>query len=141
MADAGNKTNENDGDVHAFVEGLADERRRAEARALLPLMERATGEPPRMWGDSIVGFGRYHYRYATGREGDAAAVGFSPRKAQLTIYLPMGFDALQDELAALGPHTTSVSCLYVKRLDAVDAGVLEDLVRQGYRAAVEHVWE
>ncbi|KGM12567.1 DUF1801 domain-containing protein [Cellulomonas carbonis] len=133
-------TRENDGDVAAFLSSVPDERRRADALALLPLMERATGQPPRLWGTSIVGFGRYHYTYATGREGDAAAVGFSPRKANLTVYFPMGFDDLQDDLARLGPHTTSVSCLYLKRLDDVDLEVLEGMVRRGYRQAVDHVW-
>lgn len=134
------KTREGDGDVDAFIEALGDERRRAECRTLAALMGRATGERPRLWGSSIVGFGRYHYRYATGREGDAAAVGFSPRAASLTVYLPMGFDDVRDLLERLGPHTTSVSCLYIKRLDRVDLDVLEALVRHGYAQSVDHEW-
>lgn len=135
-----NKTTENDGDVDAFVAAIEHPVRRADAEALLELMERATGQPPRMWGASIVGFGSYHYRYASGREGDAAAVGFSPRKASTTVYLNDGFDAYADDLARLGPHTTSVSCLYLKRLEDVDLGVLEDMVRRSYLATTTRTW-
>ncbi|UZN05055.1 DUF1801 domain-containing protein [Cellulomonas sp. S1-8] len=127
-------------DVASFVEQVADPRRRAEAQTLVPLLERATGQPARVWGGGIVGFGRYHYRYASGREGDAAAAGFSPRKAQLTVYFPLGFDGLDDQLARLGPHTTSASCLYLKRLDAVDLDVLEEMVRTSYTQVVDRVW-
>ncbi|GAA4624824.1 hypothetical protein GCM10023113_15350 [Cellulomonas oligotrophica] len=141
MAREENLTTENDGDVGAFLDAVPDERRRADAWTLLPVMERATGEPPRLWGTSIVGFGRYHYRYASGREGDAAAAGFSPRRTSTTVYVPLGFDDLGDLLGRLGPHTTTVSCLHVRRLDAVDLGVLEELVRSSYARTVAHRWE
>lgn len=85
-----------------------------------------------MWGPSIVGFGSYHYRYASGREGDMAAAGFSPRKAATTVYLMDGFDAHEDLLARLGPHTRGKGCLYLKGLDAVDLDVLAELVRRSY---------
>ena len=86
-----------------------------------------------MWGSSIVGFGSYHYRYATGREGDWPAVGLSPRKQALTLYISSGFDASAALLARLGPHTTGKSCLYLKRLSDVDEGVLRELVAAGFR--------
>ncbi|QGQ19505.1 DUF1801 domain-containing protein [Cellulomonas sp. JZ18] len=140
MADATPRTVEDDGDVAAFLASVQDVRRREEARRLLALHERATGQPARMWGGSIVGFGRYHYRYASGREGDAAAAGFSPRTASSTVYFPLGLDGLEDDLARLGPHTTSVSCLYLKRLDAVDLAVLAAMVRRSYARVVAHVW-
>lgn len=127
-------------DVGTFLAQVADARRRAEAQQLLPVLERATGQPARVWGGGIVGFGSYHYRYATGCEGDAAAAGFSPRKASLTLYFPLGFDDLQDELSRLGPHSTGVSCLYLKRLDDVDLAVLEDMVRTSYAHVTAHVW-
>jgi hypothetical protein len=124
-------TVENDGDVEAFLASVANESRRTDARTLIDLMQRVTGQPPRMWGPSIIGFGRYHYRYASGREGDMCAAGFSPRTTATTVYFE-GFDDYADDLARLGPHTTSVSCLYIKRLDDIDLGVLEDMVRRSY---------
>ena len=142
MATSGsaNKTGPTDGDVAAFVAAVPDERRRADARTLVELLGRVTGEPPRMWGGSIVGFGSYHYVYATGREGDAAAAGFSPREASTTVYIPDGFEDHGDLLARLGPHTTSVSCLYLKRLDAVDLSVLEELVHRSYLRTTTRAW-
>ena len=97
-------------------------------------MVEVTGEQPTMWGGSIVGFGTYHYRYASGREGDGPAVGFSPRKQALTIYVSEGFEAYDDLLARLGPHSTGKSCLYIKRLADVDEDVLRSLVEGGYRS-------
>lgn len=140
MADGGNLTRPTDADVGAFLDAVPDERRRADARRLVALMGRATGEQPVLWGSSIVGFGSYHYRYASGREGDAAAAGFAPRRNGLTVYFPMGFDEHADALARLGPHTTTVSCLHLRRLDGVDLDVLEDMVRRGYASATSHVW-
>ncbi|GIG41026.1 DUF1801 domain-containing protein [Cellulomonas phragmiteti] len=128
-------------DVGAFLAAVTHERRRDEAHRLVTLFARATGQDARMWGGGVVGFGRYHYRYATGRQGDAAAAGFSPRKAALTLYFPLGFEGLEAPRARLGPHTTSASCLYVKRLDAIDTDVLEDMVRRSYDRVVAHVWE
>jgi hypothetical protein len=126
------KTVPTDADVGAFVDAVPDDVRRRDARTLLELIGRVTGEPARMWGPSIVGFGSYHYRYETGREGDMAAVGFSPRKASTTVYFVDGFDHYADELARLGPHTLGKSCLYLKDLTRVDVGVLEDMVRRSY---------
>jgi hypothetical protein len=121
-----------DADVRAFVAAVPHPVRRRDAERLLDLLGRVTGEQPRMWGPSIVGYGSYHYRYATGREGDAAATGFSPRKASTTVYVADGFDAHAEDLAALGPHSTSVSCLYLKDLDQVDLAVLERILRRSW---------
>ncbi|QHT55939.1 DUF1801 domain-containing protein [Cellulomonas sp. H30R-01] len=126
------KTVPTDADVVAFVDAVDHPVRRRDARRLLALYGRVTGETPRLWGPSIIGYGRYHYRYASGREGDAAAAGFSPRRASTTVYLPDGFGAHADLLAELGPHTTSVSCLYLKDLDAIDQTVLEELLRRSW---------
>ncbi len=122
------KTVANDGDVAAFLEAIEPEDRREDCRALEVMLRGVTGEPPRMWGASIVGFGSYHYRYASGREGDWFLTGFSPRKQNLTIYVIAGFDQAGDLLPRLGKHTTSVGCLYVKRLSDVDQAVLRELV-------------
>ena len=140
MASSDVKTTENDGDVAAFLTSVPDSLRRADAHTLVELMSRATGQPPRMWGGSIVGFGRYHYVYASGREGDAAAVGFSPRKASTTVYLVGGSDDHTDLLKRLGPHSTTGSCLYLKRLDQVDLMVLEELVARSYQRTTTRTW-
>ena len=118
--------------VRAFVDGLADERRRREATALISMMKKVTGERPVMWGPSIIGFGRYHYQYASGREGDAPRAGFSPRSAALTVYCMPGFAAQRTLLSRLGPHKTSVSCLYIRRLDDVDTDVLTAIVERSF---------
>jgi len=125
--------NPTDASVREFVDAVPADARRRDAETLIEIMERVTGEPPRMWGPTIIGFGRYHYEYASGREGDAAAAGFSPRKAATTVYLPDGVGAYADELERLGEHTTGVGCLYLKHLDRVDLGVLESIVEQSYR--------
>jgi len=121
-----------DADVTEFLDGVTHAVRRRDADRLVELYGRITGEPPVMWGPTMIGFGTYHYRYASGREGDAGAAGFSPRKAATTIYLPDGTAAHADLLARLGPHTTGVSCVYVKDLDAVDLAVLEEVLRRSW---------
>ena len=127
------KTTKNQASVAEFLAGIADPQRRADAQAVCALMADVTGEQPAMWGASIVGFGSYHYRYATGREGDWPAVGFSPRKQSLTIYLSTGFTDYDDLLGRLGPHSLGKSCLYLKRLAEVDEGALRGLVEGGFR--------
>lgn len=129
---APNKTQESDADVEAFLDAVPDEARRQDGRTLVALLERVTAQPARLWGPSIVGFGRYHYAYPSGREGDAPAAGFSPRAAASTIYLLDGVDQYVDLLASLGPHKVGKGCLYVKRLSDVDLGVLEEIVRRSY---------
>ena len=119
--------------VHAFIERVASPTRRRDAELLLELMARITAEEPRMWGSSIIGFGRYHYRYASGREGDAPAAGFSPRKPATTVYLADGVGAYPEQLKRLGEHTTGVGCLYLKDLEKVDLSVLEEIIDESYR--------
>ncbi|GAB3606732.1 hypothetical protein GCM10027413_21410 [Conyzicola nivalis] len=125
----------NDGDVRAFIDQIEGPVRKRDAETLLHLMGRITGEPPRMWGPTIVGFGAYHYRYASGREGDASAAGFSPRKAATTVYLADGTAAHEQELQGLGEHTTGAVCLYIKDLQRVDLAVLESIIAKSYAAA------
>lgn len=127
-----NKTTWTDVDPVAFVESVEHPVRRRDALTLLELMRRATGAEPRMFGAAIVGYGEYHYRYASGHEGDAAAAGFSPRKAATTVYLNDGLGAHEALLERLGPHTTGVGCLYLKDLERNDLGVLEAIVRRSF---------
>lgn len=120
------------GEVGEFVAGIGSAKRRRDAETLLVLFERATGCPPRLWG-SIVGFGEYHYRYPSGREGDAPAAAFAPRSAATSIYVSDGVDAYAEELGRLGPHSRGVGCVYLKSLDPVDLTVLEEIVHRSYR--------
>ena len=121
-------------DVDAFLAAVPDDGRREDARTLCGLLADWTGEPPAMWGSSIVGFGSYHYRYESGHEGTAALVGFSPRKANLVLYLVGGLeDRYPKLLDRLGPHKAGSGCLYLKRLDAVDLDVLRELVARTVR--------
>ena len=121
-------------DVEAFLAAVPNEERRADARTLCALMTEITGEPPVLWGPSIVGFGSYDYRYESGREGTAALAGFSPRKANLVIYLVGGFEDRHGKLVErLGPHKTGKGCLYLKRLADVDLDVLRELVERSVR--------
>ena len=122
-----------DSAVQESLDKVGSPTRRRDAETLMELMGRVTGESPRMWGPSVIGFGRYHYRYQSGREGDAAAASFAPRKAATTIYLLDGVGTYADQLARLGPHTTGVGCLYLKDLAQVDLGLLEQIVGESYR--------
>jgi hypothetical protein len=126
------KTQRTDASVAEFLAGVADPRRRAEAEAVCALMTEETGVEPAMWGTSIVGFGSYDYRYGSGRTGTWPAVGLSPRKANLTVYLSAGFDEYADLLARLGRHSTGKSCLYLTKLSDVDLDALRELVRRGF---------
>jgi hypothetical protein len=120
--------------VAEFLARIPDERRREDAHRLCVIMREVTGEPPAMWGTSIIGFGSYHYRYPSGHEGDSALASFSPRSQHLAIYLVGEFtDRHQSALARLGPHKTGKGCLYVKRLDDVDAGALRELIDRSVR--------
>ncbi|MGZ8708983.1 MAG: DUF1801 domain-containing protein [Thermoanaerobaculia bacterium] len=134
---AENKTQETDASVTDFIAGVENPTRREDARALLELMRRVTRTEPKMWGQSIVGFGKCHYKYESGREGDMPRIGFSPRKANLVLYLASKDDTLDDLLSRLGKHKTSVSCLYVNRLSDVDLKVLEAMVRRSWQVARE----
>jgi hypothetical protein len=128
------KTQPTDASVSAFLDRVPDAQRREDAKALCALMEAATGDPPRMWGPSIIGFGHYHYRYESGREGDAAAAGFSPRARELVIYLPAHSEQTQALLARLGKHKAGKSCVYIRKLGDVDAAVLGALVADSHAA-------
>lgn len=130
MAKAALKTKENDASVEAFIARQPGEIA-ADCRAIIALMRKATGEAPRMWGASIVGFGRYHYKGASGREGEWMLTGFSPRKANLSLYILTGLDKSAALLKKLGKHSTGKGCLYIKRLADVDVKVLEELIEKG----------
>lgn len=132
MAD--NKTVPTRASVEAFLNGVENATRRQDGRALIALMTRVTGEPPVMWGTSIVGFGSYTYAYESGRTGTMCKTGFSPRKASLVLYIMPGFKIYDELLSRLGKHKTGASCLYINKLADVDMSVLEELVAQGYRA-------
>ena len=120
--------------VEGFLAGVPDGQRREDARRLCAMMAQITGEPPAMWGTSIVGFGTYHYRYASGRGGDSPLAGFSPRSQHLVIYLIGGFESRhQSVLARLGPHKTGKGCLYLRRLDDVDQDALRELIDRSVR--------
>ena len=124
------KTAENDASVDEFLDGVENETRREDCRAVVSLMREVTGEEPRMWGGSIIGFGRYHYVYESGREGDWFLTGVSPRKGSLTLYIVAGFDRYDELMSKLGRHKTGKSCLYVNRLDDIDLDVLRELVER-----------
>ena len=133
MADI--KTVVNDATVEQFLEGIADARQRADAITVLEIMKAATRMPPKMWGPAIVGFGQRHYKYASGREGVMCAIGFSPRKQALTLYVsPKQQPAL---LKKLGKCTTGSGCLYIKRLEDVNMTVLKRLVVASYKRATK----
>ena len=123
-----------DASVDDFLACVTDEQRREDAHRLCVMMRDVTGEPPVMWGTSIIGFGAYHYRYASGHEGDAPLASFSPRSQHLVIYLASEFgDRYQAVLARLGPHKAGKGCLYLKRLDDVDLGSLRELIDRSVR--------
>ena len=122
------KTKPNDGDVEAFLAALEDAQKRSDSLVLLDLFRTVTGEPPKMWGTAIVGFGDYHYAYASGREGDWFVTGFSPRKQNLTLYCMGGYEPHGELLARLGKHKMGKGCLYINRLKDVDLDVLRELV-------------
>jgi hypothetical protein len=124
------KTTPNEQDVRAFLEGIEDDKKRQDCFTLVQVMQEVIGEPPRMWGDSMVGFGSYHYQYASGREGDWFLTGFSPRKRNLTLYIMAGFDQYETLMNQLGKYKTGKSCLYIKTLEDVDLETLKELVRQ-----------
>ena len=125
-----NKTVANDNDVTTFLNAVEPEAKRKDSFVIMNLMEEVTGEQPTMWGPSIVGFGSYHYRYETGREGDMPLVGFSPRKQALTLYITTGFDAYGDLLGKLGKYKMGKGCLYIKKTEDVDLDMLRELVTQ-----------
>ncbi len=127
------KTRVNDGSVEDFINSVDDEVKRADSFKLLAIYKKQTGEPAKMWGSSIIGFGQYHYKSErSSQEGDWMLTGFSPRKQNLTLYFMAGFDDLKDLLDNLGKHKISKGCLYINKLSDVDLKVLEQLIKRSY---------
>ena len=122
------KTKATDLSVDAYIDAIVDEKRREDCRTLAKLMSRVTQHAPKMWGSGIVGFGAYHYKYASGHEGDACLTGFAARKGDISIYLMCGFEGLEALFAKLGKHKMGKACLYVRRLSDIELPVLEQLI-------------
>jgi len=129
------KTKPNEQSVAAFLNSIANEKVRQDCHTILEIMQGASGAEPKMWGDSVVGFGSYHYKYASGREGDWFVTGFSPRKQNLTLYIMSGFDQYDELMSRLGKYTTGKACLYIKKIEDIDLATLKELVAQ----SVEHM--
>src|SRR5215213_8696381 len=129
------KTKLTQASVDDFLNAIPDAQIRQDCWAIVEIMQEATQAPPQMWGASIVGFGSYHYKYASGREADWMLTGFAPRKLNITLYIMAGFEQYNDMLAQLGKHTCGKSCLYIKRLADIDLPTLKQLVH----ASVEHM--
>lgn len=129
-----NKTHQTKASVHKFLDAIPDEIKRKDSYILVNLMQKASSEPPIMWGSSIVGFGKYHYVYATGREGDSPIIGFSPRKQNLALYLYDDWQAEDERLIGLGKHSVGKSCLYINKLSDVNMTTLKKLIN----ASVKH---
>jgi len=132
---AENKTKPTKQSVAAYIAGLPDPARRADAQALVKLMQSATAEEPRLWGPSIIGFGSYHYKYESGREGDMPLVAFSPRKPAVVLYNLGGFSGSEALRTRLGNHTAGKGCVYINKLAEVDQKVLKTLIQKSVRAA------
>ena len=130
---AENKTKVTEAAVENFINAVGNEQKRKDSWDLIAMMKKITGHEPRMWGSSLVGFDTYHYKYASGREGDSFITGFSPRKAALTVYVMPGFEPYSELMDKLGPYKTGKSCLYLRNLDVVDRKVLEKLIRQSVK--------
>ena len=132
------KTKKTEASVDDFIAAIEDDQRRKDCKAVMAIMKRVTKSSPKMWGTNIVGYGSYHYRYASGQEGDWPLTGFSPRKQNLTLYIMAGFDDYPELMAKLGKYKTGKSCLYLKRLSDVDTAVLEKLVAASVKDMKEH---
>lgn len=120
--------------VDDYIDAIDDEVKRDDSRVLVKMMSKLTGAKPTMWGPSIIGFDRYHYKYDSGHEGDSCIIGFSPRKAAISIYIMTGFDKYDELMAKLGKHKMGKACLYVKRLSDIDVKVLEELATRSIAA-------
>lgn len=129
---AKNKTTQNEQSVDDFLASLKDSDQRKESLQLIKMLKEITGHPAKMWGNSIIGFDKYKYIYASGREGEHLKIGFSPRKGKLSIYLMTGAQNHKDDLDRMGPYKTGKSCLYIKSLEEIDVSVLEKVCRQSY---------
>ena len=127
------KTKLNNANVEKFLNSVPDSKKRNDSFAVLELMKKITKEEPKMWGTSIVGFGSYHYKYESGREGDMLITGFSQRKQNLTIYIMPGFERYTELMTKLGKHKTGKSCLYINRLEEVNLNVLKNLIKESFQ--------
>lgn len=127
------KTQPTGSSVIDFIDGIKDDARRRDCRTIMKIMKKVTKARPKMWGSNIVGYGKYRYKYASGREGEWFTAGFSPRVQNLTLYIMSGFREYKPLLKKLGKHSTGKSCLYIKRLDDIDIKVLEELVERSVR--------
>jgi len=127
------KTKPNDQSVEEYLTRVDDDKKRQDSTTILALMKEVTGAEPRMWGDSIIGFGSYHYKYASGREGDWFLTGFAPRKRNLTLYIMSGFSEYDDLLGRLGKFKTGKSCLYINKLEDIDLSTLRELDEKSVR--------
>ena len=129
------KTKKNEASVEGFLAAIEGEQKQADSRKIVEMMKTITGEEPAMWGGSIVGCGSHHYKYDSGREGDWMKVGFAPRKQNLTLYIMSGFSRFDELMSRLGKHSTGKSCLYIKKLEDVDLGVLRQIISR----SLEHM--
>ncbi len=132
------KTKKNEASVTKFLDSVKDEKKRQDSYAILKLMKQITKADPKMWGTSIIGFGSYHYKYASGREGDWFVTGFSPRKQSLTLYLMSGFSRFPDLLKKLGKFKTSKGCLYINKIEDIDIKILKELIKQSVGYLKKH---
>lgn len=124
------KTSPNDQSVEAYLDGIDNEQKRVDSKKIVELMQAVSGQPPVMWGDGIVGFGTYHYKYASGREGDWFLTGFAARKQSLTLYIMAGFDQYDYLMEQLGKYKTGKSCLYIKKLTDINESILKTLLEE-----------
>jgi hypothetical protein len=127
------KTKKNKASVSSFINSVDDLQRKKDAKELLKIFKEATGLRPSMWGDSIIGYGSYHYKYASGQEGDWPLTGFSPRKANMTVYIMPGFKEYQAELKKIGKYKHSSSCLYFKKLEDIDIKILKKMIKDSVK--------
>ena len=128
------KTKKNDVSVNDFLNSIEDGQKREDSFEVLEMMKKLSGKEPKMWGGSIVGFGNYQYKYETGREGEWFRVGFSPRKANLSLYIMDGFEKYDKLMGELGQHKTGKSCLYIKRLSDIDKKILQQLIKESLKS-------
>jgi hypothetical protein len=128
------KTKINDANVESFLKTIPEDKKREDSFAILDMMKEVTGEEPKMWGTSIVGFGTYHYKSISGQEGDWMRIGFSPRKQNLTLYILSGFQQKEELMAKLGKYSTGKGCLYIKKMEDVDQNVLKELVKASFHS-------
>ena len=127
------QTKVNDADINEFLDSVENDKRRADTKIVVEIMERVTGHPATMWGTSIIGFDTYTYKYESGKTGDWMITGVSPRKSSLSVYIMPGFESYGDLLGKLGKHKTGRSCLYINKLDDVDLGILEELIAKSVK--------